>query len=63
MSTLFEDTPPDCPRCAKRSATPVIYGDPSDEMKVASRLGEIHLGGIPEEGHMPGWLCPCGARY
>ena len=63
MPQLFDDTPPPCPHCEQREATPIIYGDPSPEMQVASQLGHIILGGIAHERHMPAWLCRCGTRY
>jgi len=66
MPQLFDDTPPECPECPEcreRTATPIIYGDPSSEMVQASRLGEIVLGGVAAEGDMPAWLCSCGTRY
>lgn len=63
MTRLFEDTPPPCPGCNDRTARPIIYGDASAEMTLASRLGQIALGGVPQEGNMPQWLCPCGMRY
>lgn len=63
MTTLFEDAPPPCPSCTQTTARPIIYGDPSEEMTLASQLGQIALGGVPTEGDMPQWLCPCGMRY
>ena len=63
MPPLFDDSPPPCPRCRETQAKPIIYGDPSSEMLLASRLGEIVLGGVAEEGAMPAWACGCGARY
>ena len=63
MTRLFEDTPPPCPSCTQTTARPIIYGDASEEMTLASQLGQIALGGVPTEGDTPQWLCPCGMRY
>jgi hypothetical protein len=63
MPELFDDTPPPCPECEERSATPIIYGNPSSEMLVVARLGDIVLGGIAEQADAPEWLCSCGKRY
>jgi len=63
MTTLFDDAPPDFSQCGSPGARAIIYGDPSEEMIVAARLGDIVLGGVPREGHTPQWLCACGARY
>ena len=63
MAELFDDTPPECPGCRERTATPIIYGNPSSEMLLASRLGDIVLGGVAPEDDMPAWLCSCGIRY
>lgn len=63
MTRLFEDTPTPCPSCTQTTARPIIYGDASEEMTLAAQLGQIALGGVPTEGAMPQWLCPCGTRY
>ena len=63
MPELFDDTPPECPGCRERTATPIIYGNPSSEMLLASRLGDIVLGGVAPENDMPAWLRSCGIRY
>lgn len=63
MPELFDDTPPECPGCRERTATPIIYGNPSSEMLLASRLGDIVLGGVAPEDDMPAWLCSCRIRY
>ncbi len=63
MPELFDDTPPECPGCRERTATPIIYGNPSSEMLLASRLGDIVLGGVASEDDRPAWLCSCGIRY
>ena len=63
MPELFDDTPPECPGCRERTATPIIYGNPSSEMLLASRLGDIVLGGVAPEEDLPAWLCSCGIRY
>lgn len=57
VNELFDDVPPPCPACGNSGAVPLIYGEPSAEMKIAAFLGSIVLGGEPKESEISSWEC------
>lgn len=57
-AALFHDEPAECPQCGRPGPLPIVYGTPSEEMRLAARLGYLVLG---EDHSPPGggqWVCP-----
>jgi len=60
-NNIFDDHPPLCPHCDTAVVVPVLYQEPSDEMVIAAKLGQIALGTTPESPGAPQWKCQSGA--
>jgi primosomal protein N' len=63
---IFDDVPQQCPSCGERRIVPVVYGEPSLEMMVATQLGHIVLSSRPETSDSPQWACQaehCGYEF
>lgn len=63
---IFDDTPPQCPRCSSERAIPIVYQQPSEEMLTAEKLGLIALGPPSRTLDAPSWKCAgetCGYPF
>jgi len=56
-SPLFNDQPPQCPMCGHHAPLPLIYGDPSAEMRDAAKLGKIALANEVQLEAPAEWFC------
>jgi len=55
---------PVCPKCDSDRVSPIIYGDPSDEMLTKAARKEVVLGGCMMRKNSPDFLCQdCGTRW
>ncbi len=53
----------DCPQCGSRGL-PLVYGDPTPEMREEAQAGRVALGGCALDGGAPRWTCrSCGASW
>lgn len=63
---LFNDQPPECPRCSQGRVVAVVYQPPSEEMLTAEKLGLIALGASGDISDSPQWKCQqetCGHLF
>ena len=53
-----------CPKCGERTAVPIAYGFPGDEMREGAERGAFVLGGCCIDDAFPTWHCTaCEHRF
>jgi hypothetical protein len=62
----FHDDPPQCPQCGTPGPLPLIYGNASEEMRIAAELGHLVLAHHQEPDAHTEWICraeSCQLRF
>lgn len=55
--SIFDDQPAHCPHCQGTLIVPIIYSSPSDEMRIAEKLGHLVLRQASAAAGAPEWKC------